>query len=219
MATTDDYGQGVSVASLSDAPNAEALAKNIANAIVKQTMMKFASASTRNATITSPEEGMFAWLKDTDLLTVYSGSAWLPFLGSTVGDKKNDGYEAKVTSYSTAFTAGSYEHCGVSWVAPLSGKVKITVGARVQNSSTAGSLVSPETRLGSTLGSGAVVETPTDSIGYSHYGVTYARGTAAHLLTGLTPGASYNTRILHRCSVTGETAFFAFREVIVEPVS
>lgn len=160
-----------------------------------------------------------AWLRDTDLLTVYTGTAWLPFLGTTVGAKANDGYEAKATSYTTAFTAGSYEHCGISWVAPLSGKVKITVGARVQNSSTAGSLVSPETRLGSTLGSGVVVETPTDSIGYSHYGTTYARGTATHLLTGLTPGASYNTRILHRCSVTGETAYFAFREVIVEPVS
>ncbi|MFE7906502.1 hypothetical protein [Streptomyces albogriseolus] len=219
MATTDDYGQGVSVASLADAPNAEALARNIANAIVKQTIMRFNSASNRNATITSPEEGMMAWLRDTDLLTVYTGTAWLPFLGTTVGAKANDGYEAKATSYTTAFTAGSYEHCGISWVAPLSGKVKITVGARVQNSSTAGSLVSPETRLGSTLGSGAIVETPTDSIGFSHYGVTYARGTAAHLLTGLTPGASYNTRLLHRCSVTGETAYFAFREVIVEPVS
>ncbi len=219
MATTDDFGQGVSVASLADAPNAEALAKNIANAIVQRSIMRFTSASNRNATITAPVEGMFAWLQDTDLLTVYSGSAWLPFLGTTVGAKANDAYEAKATSYSTAFTAGSYEHCGASWVAPLSGKVKITVGARVQNSSTAGSLISPETRLGSTLGSGAVVEQPTDSIGYSHYGVTYARGTAAHLLTGLTPGASYNTRLLHRCSVTGETAFFAFREVIVEPVS
>lgn len=219
MATTDDYGQGVSIASLADAPNAEALARNIANAIVKQSILRYTSASQRNATITSPEEGMVAYLKDTDLLTVYTGTAWLPLLGTTVGDKKNDGYEAKATSYSTAFTAGSYEHCGVNWVAPLSGKVKITVGARVQNSSTAGSLISPETRLGSTVGSGAVVETPTDSIGFSHYGVTYARGTAAHLLTGLTPGASYNTRLLHRCSVTGETAFFAFREVIVEPVS
>jgi hypothetical protein len=219
MATTDDYGQGVSIASLADAPNAEALARNIANAIVKQSILRYTSASQRNATITSPEEGMVAYLKDTDLLTVYTGTAWLPLLGTTVGDKKNDGYEAKVTSYSTAFTAGSYEHCGVNWVAPLSGKVKITVGARVQNSSSAGSLISPETRLGSTVGAGAIVETPTDSIGYSHYGTTYARGTAAHLLTGLTPGASYNTRLLHRCSVTGETAFFAFREVIVEPVS
>lgn len=219
MATTDDYGQGVSIASLTDAPNAEALAKNIANAIVQRAIMRFASASTRNATVTSPAEGMFAWLQDTDLLTVYSGSTWLPYLGTTVSDVQNSAYEAKLTSYTTAATAGSYEHCAVSFVAPLSGKVKITVGARVQNSSTAGSLVSPETRAGSTIGSGSVVETAADLIGYSHYGVTYARGTATHLLAGLTPGASYNTRMLHRCSVTGETAHFAFRELIVEPVS
>ena len=79
MATTDDYGQGVSVATLTDAPNAETLAKNIANAIVSRSVMRFASASARSAALTGPTapvEGMVTWLQDVNLHYVYDGSAW-----------------------------------------------------------------------------------------------------------------------------------------------
>ncbi|MCP3820056.1 hypothetical protein NLX86_18745 [Streptomyces sp. A3M-1-3] len=78
MATTDDYGQGVSVATLTDPPNAETLAKNLASGIVPRTVMRFASASSRSATVTSPVEGMVTWLQDLNRLYVYDGSAWVP---------------------------------------------------------------------------------------------------------------------------------------------
>lgn len=80
MATTDDYGQGVSVATLTDAPNAETLGKNIANGIAPRSVMRFASASARTATLTgatAPVEGMVSYLQDTDRLYVYNGSAWV----------------------------------------------------------------------------------------------------------------------------------------------
>jgi hypothetical protein len=77
MATTDDYGQGVTIASLTDAPNAETLAKNIANALAQRGVMRFASASARAATLTSPVEGMTTWLQDVNLLYVYDGSNWI----------------------------------------------------------------------------------------------------------------------------------------------
>jgi len=79
MATTDDYGQGVTVASLTDAPDAEALAKNVANGIVSRSVMRFASAAARTAALTgvsAPVEGMLSTLDDTDLLYRYNGSAW-----------------------------------------------------------------------------------------------------------------------------------------------
>ena len=79
MATTDDYGQGVSIAALTDAPNAESLAKNIANAITPRSVMRFASASARSATLTgvaAPVEGMLTWLQDVNRLYVYDSSAW-----------------------------------------------------------------------------------------------------------------------------------------------
>ena len=36
----------------------------------------FADAAARDAAVTSPEEGNFAYLKDTDVTTYYTGSAW-----------------------------------------------------------------------------------------------------------------------------------------------
>ncbi|MFE0039449.1 hypothetical protein [Streptomyces sp. NPDC059015] len=80
MATTDDYGQGVSIASLTDAPNAETLAKNLANAITSRSVMRFASASARSAALVdaaTPVEGMVSWLQDTNRLYVYDGSSWV----------------------------------------------------------------------------------------------------------------------------------------------
>ncbi len=84
MATTDDYGQGVSIAALTDAPNAETLAKNIANAIVQRSVMRFASAAARAAALTSPVEGMVTWLQDVNLLYAYDGSSWVSLSPTSV---------------------------------------------------------------------------------------------------------------------------------------
>jgi len=80
MATTDDYGQDVSIATLTDAPNAETLAKNIANAIAALSNMRFASATARTAALigeAAPVEGMESWLEDTNRKYVYDGAAWI----------------------------------------------------------------------------------------------------------------------------------------------
>ena len=42
--------------------------------MMEQMIMVFADAAARDAAITSPSEGMFAFLKDTDNLTVYKTS-------------------------------------------------------------------------------------------------------------------------------------------------
>jgi len=43
---------------------------------VKQGILVFASAAARDAAVTSPQEGQFAYLKDTNVTTYYTGSAW-----------------------------------------------------------------------------------------------------------------------------------------------
>lgn len=76
---TDDYGQGISVASLADAPDAGVLAKNLANGIASRAVLRFASASARSASLTgagTPVEGMLSTLDDTNMLYRYDGSAW-----------------------------------------------------------------------------------------------------------------------------------------------
>lgn len=77
MPVPDDYGQGIQIASLTDAPDAEKLAKEIANALAKRGVMYFASTSARGATIPAPTEGMLTWIRDADRLDLYDGSAWV----------------------------------------------------------------------------------------------------------------------------------------------
>ena len=50
------------------------LASEVNTYMAQQMIMVFASAAARDAAITSPSEGMFAFLKDTDKLTVYKTS-------------------------------------------------------------------------------------------------------------------------------------------------
>jgi hypothetical protein len=78
--TPDDYGQGINIASLTDAPDASKLAKDIVNAIAQRSILRFPSAITRGATLagaSGPVEGMLTWLQDVNRLDLYDGSAWV----------------------------------------------------------------------------------------------------------------------------------------------
>jgi hypothetical protein len=46
------------------------------NGYLMQGVLVFASAAARDAAITSPQEGQFAYLKDTNVTTYHTGSAW-----------------------------------------------------------------------------------------------------------------------------------------------
>jgi hypothetical protein len=50
------------------------LASEVNTFMMEQQIMVFADETARDAAITSPSEGMFAFLKDTDTLTVYTTS-------------------------------------------------------------------------------------------------------------------------------------------------
>jgi len=52
-------------------------ASDVNEYLMNQTVMVFASASARNTAITSPTEGMMAYLSDSNALTIYSGTAWV----------------------------------------------------------------------------------------------------------------------------------------------
>lgn len=53
------------------------------NGYLMQGILVFASSAARASAITSPQEGQYSYLKDTDALEYYSGSAWV---GAPVGD-------------------------------------------------------------------------------------------------------------------------------------
>jgi hypothetical protein len=64
------------------------------NGYLMQGVLVFASSAARASAITSPQEGQYSFLKDTDALEYYNGSAWV---GAPVGD---------ITAVNTAVTSG-----------------------------------------------------------------------------------------------------------------
>jgi hypothetical protein len=124
-----------------------------------------------------------------------------------------------VATTSTTFTTTGTD-CALTFVAPTTGRVKIHTAARMvmtPATSTGGAIIAPQTRTGGTIGGGTIFEDASDPIGPSHYGDSFSSIGRCHLLTGLTPGATYNTRLLMRTSNAAQTANFANRELIVEP--
>lgn len=83
MPTTDAYGQNISITSPSDAPDIPATATALAGGLVPRSVMRFASASTRNGTLASPVAGMVAFLADSKLFTGYDGTAWVVLAAGT----------------------------------------------------------------------------------------------------------------------------------------
>jgi hypothetical protein len=135
-------------------------------------------------------------------------------LDTTVTVSNSQGTSVDVTS--TTFTTSGTD-CAVTFTAPTTGRVLIHTSARLINSSTNGSLAAPETRTGGVIGSGTIVDAAADTNAVAHYGNSFSRATSTHLLSGLTPGATYNTRILMRAQ--GATASIANRELIVAPAT
>ena len=54
-------------------------AVNVQGYLMDQSIMVFADTTARDAAITSPTSGMFAYLTGTSILTYYNGSAWGEF--------------------------------------------------------------------------------------------------------------------------------------------
>ncbi|MGW4076023.1 hypothetical protein ACWELB_21340 [Streptomyces asiaticus] len=83
MATTDAYGQGIPITALTDQPNANSLIFGPVDELTERSMMRFSSASARNATLTSPVAGMVAYLTTEKLFTGYDGTAWVVLAAGT----------------------------------------------------------------------------------------------------------------------------------------
>jgi len=65
----------------------------------------FASAAARDAAVTSPQEGNACYLKDTDAVLTYSGSAWVAVGGSGVPANNFNVVTTNESTSSTSYTA------------------------------------------------------------------------------------------------------------------
>ena len=119
------------------------------NGYLMQGVLVFADAAARTAAITSPQEGQTSYLKDTDVIQVYSGSSWVTKSGgSSPLTTKGDLYTYSTTDARLAvgtnghtLVADSSEATGLKWAAPAGGGkvlqvVQGTTSTAVSNSTT-----------------------------------------------------------------------------------
>lgn len=128
-------------------------------------------------------------------------------------------------SLSTTYAAGT-PALGTAFTAPATGKVYITVGGRIRLDSNSNTMyLGYEVRAGATVGSGTVVQAADNgraiAIGGNATGLTFVFGGSSRrlLLTGLTPGSSYNVRTMHACQTAGTVnGTLLNRDLLIEPV-
>lgn len=122
------------------------------------------------------------------------------------------------TTASTAYTSvlAPAGICGVTFVAPQTGVVSIDVGAFFDNTLAASfTIASPQVRVGNVIGAGAIVVAASDDMAPYISGTDGLSISREFVITGLTPGTTYNAEILQR--VTAGTGTYQRRTIMVRP--
>ena len=121
----------------------------------------------------------------------------------------------------------AYTTCGKVFIAPPSGKVAVFWGGRLGNRATVinfKSYLHHETREGCVFGAGSVVQGTSDARAeiYDNHsasvGDKYAYVYSRQVIVGLTPGDTYNTRLMARQDTIAGTLLVDERWISIQPL-
>lgn len=130
------------------------------NGYLMQGIWTFANATARDAAVTSPQEGNTCYLKDTDQILVYSGSAWVVKSGgSSPLTTKGNLYTYSTTdarlgvgTNGQVLTADSTAATGLKWAsAGSSGKLLQAVSASTTTAKTIATTSLTDTNITATI--------------------------------------------------------------------
>lgn len=134
----------------------------------------------------------------------------------TLSSIQNTAGTTTSVSFTAALSGGTA--CSLVFTAPPSGKVMIFHNCEVtQNTAAHFAIATFRVRTGNVIGSGTdVIDASNDNEAIFAASTTSVRFGSSRLLTGLTPGSSYNVQELFR--VTAGTGTFQKKSLIVQPV-
>lgn len=130
---------------------------------------------------------------------------------------EDDLQDTSDTSTSTSYTTADMTPCGTAFVAPASGKVLVSISARLDNSGANSTYVSFRVGTGTSVGAGTEVVAAADAQSLENFNTNQFMGGRSFLVTGLTAGSDYNVQLMHR--VSAGTGTLENRQVSVEPVA
>jgi hypothetical protein len=94
--------------------------------LASQVVMVFASAAARTSAITSPQEGMISYLKDTNSTEYYSGSAWVAIGGSSASGLSLVKTQAIGSGVSSVTVTGAFSSSYDNYLVTINGGVAST---------------------------------------------------------------------------------------------
>lgn len=174
-----------------------------ANANIRdQAVTPFVDAAARDAAITSPVEGMVAYLRDVDYHTTYLGGNWVAL---------NHAFAATVAASETTTSTSFTDLATVGpWVSVDTGTSALVIMTAQQSCSVADGIYASFDVSGATTVA-ASTSRALSMVGSSQFGMS-----ASFVITGLTPGTNLFT-MRYRIAFSG-TGTWVNRGIIVIPL-